>query len=77
MAARVILLDGVARPSAWEPPGVRDCYDGPRDRGLDHDTALRALSNRLAGILRGCLESRTRYHEATAWSHRANLPGAA
>ena len=45
--------------------------------GLDHDAALRALSNRLVGILHGCLKTGTLYDEATAWSHRVKLPGAA
>jgi len=45
--------------------------------GLDHDAALRALSNRLVGILHGCLKSRTLYDKATAWSHRVKLSGAA
>jgi transposase len=58
-------------------PGARAYYDEQRDRGLDHDAALRALSNRLVGILHGCLKTRTLYDEATAWSHRATLPGAA
>ena len=34
-------------------PGARAYYDEQRDRGLDHDAALRALSNRLVGILHG------------------------
>ena len=54
-------------------PGARAFYDEQRDRGLDHNAALRALSNRLAGILHGCLKTRTLYDEATAWSHRANI----
>jgi transposase len=58
-------------------PGARACYDEQRDRGLDHDAALRALSNRLVGILHGCLKTRTLYDEATAWSHRANIARAA
>ena len=58
-------------------PGARAYYDEQRDRGLDHDTALRALSNRLVGILHGCLKTGTLYDEATAWSHRAKLPAAA
>jgi len=58
-------------------PGARTYYDEQRDRGLDHDAALRALSNRLAGILHGCLKTRTLYDEATAWSHRVKLPAAA
>jgi len=37
-------------------PGARAFYDEQRDRGLDHDAALRALSNRLVGILHGCLK---------------------
>ena len=58
-------------------PGARAFYDEQRDRGLDHDAALRALSNRLVGILHGCLKTRTLYDEATAWSHRATISKAA
>jgi transposase len=58
-------------------PGARTYYDEQRDRGLDHDAALRALSNRLVGILHGCLKTRTLYDEATAWSHRVKLSAAA
>jgi transposase len=55
-------------------PGARAYYDHQRARGLDHRDALRRLANRLVGILHGCLSTRTRYDEATAWSHRENLP---
>jgi transposase len=48
-------------------PGARAYYDKQRTRGLGHNAALRQLSNRLAGILHGCLKTRTRYNEATAW----------
>jgi Transposase IS116/IS110/IS902 family/Transposase len=58
-------------------PGARAFYDEQRDRGLDHDAALRALSNRLVGILHGCLKTGTLYDEATAWSHRVKLRPAA
>jgi hypothetical protein len=58
-------------------PGARAFHDEQRDRGLDHDAALRALSNRLAGILHGCLKTRTLYDEATARSHRVKLSRAA
>jgi Transposase IS116/IS110/IS902 family len=57
--------------------GARAFYDEQRDRGPDHDAALRALSNRLVGILHGCLKTRTLYDEATAWSHRTTISGAA
>ena len=57
-------------------PGARAFYDEQRGRGLDHDAALRALSNRLVGILHGCLKTGTLYDEATAWSHRVILPAA-
>jgi Transposase/Transposase IS116/IS110/IS902 family len=55
-------------------PGARACYDQLRARGIGHNDALRRLANRLAGILHGCLKTRTRYNEATAWEHRGNLP---
>jgi hypothetical protein len=58
-------------------PGARTFYDEQRDRGLDHNAALRALSNRLVGILHGCLKTRTLYDEATAWSHRVKISDAA
>ena len=40
--------------------------------GAEHNAALRKLANRLAGILHGCLKTRTLYDESTAWSHREN-----
>jgi transposase len=52
-------------------PGARAYYDQLRARGIDHNPALRQLANRLVGILHGCLKTRTRYDEATAWSHQA------
>ena len=55
-------------------PGARAFYDELRARGIEHNAALRRLANRLVGILHGCLKTRTLYDEATAWSHRENLP---
>jgi hypothetical protein len=55
-------------------PGARTFYDQQRAKGLEHNDALRRLANRLVGILHGCLKTRTRYDEATAWGHRENLP---
>ena len=55
-------------------PGARALYDDLRARGIEHNDALRRLANRLIGILHGCLKTRTLYDEATAWSHRENLP---
>jgi hypothetical protein len=48
-------------------PGARAYDDAHRVRGQTHHQALRALANRLAGILHGCLRHKTRYDEATAW----------
>ena len=55
-------------------PGARALYDELRARGIEHNDALRRLASRLVGILHGCLKTRTLYDEATAWSHRQNLP---
>jgi transposase len=55
-------------------PGARAFYDDLRARGIEHNDALRRLANRLAGILHGCLKTRTLYDEETAWSHRAESP---
>jgi hypothetical protein len=48
-------------------PGARRFYDDLRTAGKTHGQALRALSNRLVGILHGCLATRTVYNEALAW----------
>jgi len=58
-------------------PGARAYYDARRARGATHAQALRALANRLVGILHGCLKHHTRYDEATAWaSHNINKAAA-
>jgi hypothetical protein len=51
-------------------PGARAFYDQQRASGHGHNDALRRLANRLVGILHGCLKTRTRYNEDTAWGHR-------
>ena len=51
-------------------PGARLFYDQKRDAGNEHHQALRAVANRLVGILHGCLQHRTLYDEDTAWGHR-------
>ena len=48
-------------------PGARRCYDAHRARGATHHQALRALGNRLVGILHGCLAHRIAYQEQVAW----------
>jgi hypothetical protein len=48
-------------------PGARAFYDRQRARGATHYQALRALANRLVGILHGCLGSHTLYQEHHAW----------
>jgi transposase len=50
--------------------GCRAYYDQRRTAGDLHHQALRALGNRLVGILHGCLQHRTLYNEDTAWAHR-------
>jgi transposase len=51
-------------------PGARALYDSRRAAGDTHHAALRALGNRLVGILHGCLETHTVYDESIAWGHR-------
>ncbi len=48
-------------------PGARNYYDRHRARGATHHQALRALANRLVGILHGCLRHHDTYDEHTAW----------
>ena len=51
-------------------PGARAFYDQHRAAGDVHHQALRALGNRLVGILHGCLRHHSPYNEHTAWAHR-------
>jgi len=51
-------------------PGARAFYDQRRAAGDIHHRALRALANRLVGILHGCLRHGTLCDEGTAWAHR-------
>jgi transposase len=48
-------------------PGARGYYDRLRAAGTTHQQALRALANRLVGILHGCLRHRSLYNELQAW----------
>ena len=48
-------------------PGARGYYDRCRAAGKTHPQALRALANRLVGILHGCLRHRSPYRESIAW----------
>ena len=52
-------------------PGARSFYDDRRAAGDTHHRALRALANRLVGILHGCLRHGAMYDEDTAWGHRS------
>ena len=51
-------------------PGARAYCDQHRAAGDVHHQALRALANRLVGILHGCLRHHTIHSEHTAWAHR-------
>jgi transposase len=51
-------------------PGARAFYDQHRTAGDTNHQALRALGNRLVGILHGCLRHKQPYDEHTAWAHR-------
>jgi hypothetical protein len=54
-------------------PGAKAFYDQRRAAGDTHNRALRALSNRLVGILHGCLRYGELYDENRAWGHRSQL----
>jgi transposase len=47
--------------------GARNYYQALRQRGKTHQQALRAVANRLVGILHGCLDHRQTYREEIAW----------
>jgi hypothetical protein len=60
-------LQSQALSALTASPGARAYYDKQRARGLGHNAALRQVSNRLVGILHGCLKTSTPYDEPTAW----------
>ena len=70
-------LDQWAFCSLTRSPGARRFYDQRRAAGDLHHQALRALANRLVGILHGCLKHQTPYNEHTAWAHRTLIDQAA
>ena len=63
-------LDQWAFCALTRSPGARIFYDQHRAAGDLHHQALRALGNRLVGILHGCLRHHTHYDEHKAWAHR-------
>src|ERR1700730_12378263 len=63
-------LDHWALGAINNSPGARAFYDEHRASGDLHHQALRALGNRLVGILHGCLRHHAPYSEHTAWAHR-------
>src|SRR6202047_4315647 len=67
-------LDQWAFCALTTSPGARTFYDQHRTAGDLHHQALRALGNRLIGILHGCLRHRTHYNEHKAWAHRQSTP---
>ena len=69
-------IDAWAFCAITRSPGARAYYDQHRAAGDQHHQALRALGNRLVGILHGCLRHRTTYDEHKAWGHRQNTPTA-
>jgi len=52
-------------------PGARAFYDAHRAAGDTHHAAIRALGNRLVGILHGCLASGSFYDEHIGWACRS------
>jgi transposase len=56
-----------AKSALTASPGARRYYDQLRARNKSNNVALRALANRLVGILHGCLRHRCLYDESVAW----------
>ena len=63
-------IDQWALCALTNSPGARAFYNQHRAAGDLHHQALRALGNRLVGILHGCLRHHGAYSETTAWAHR-------
>lgn len=64
----------IAFLSRQTSPGSKAFYDERIAKGDTHNQAIRALANRLTGIVHGCLKHRTLYDEETAWGHRYPTP---
>jgi L-fuconolactonase len=71
-------LSTTAYPFPDLEPKLRRAVDafGPERVMWASDYALRALGNRLVGILHGCLRHHTTYNEHTAWAHRQTAQAA-
>jgi transposase len=69
-------IDHWALCTLTNSPGARVFYDRRRAAGDLHHQALRALGNRLVGILHGCLRHHAAYSETTAWAHRQSAEAA-
>jgi len=67
-------IDEWAFCSLQQSPGCRQFYDQRRDAGDLHHQALRALGNRLVGILHGCLRHQTPCREHTAMGTSSTQP---
>jgi transposase len=63
-----------AQAALLHSPGAHAYYRHRRRLGDGHNAALRALANRLVGILHGCLRTHTPYNEHKAWAHRNDNP---
>jgi hypothetical protein len=70
-------IDQWALCALTNSPGARASYDHHRAAGDLHHQALRALGNRLVGILHGCLRHHTalqrRHHLGTPPNHPSRL----
>src|ERR1035437_623079 len=53
--------------AAQSSPGAKRYYDALRSRQKTHAQAVRAVANRMVGILHACLEKRVLYNETIAW----------
>ena len=62
---RADALQQQAFAAVCRSPGARAFCDSHPARGAAHHQALRALANRLVGILHGCLTNQTHYNEHT------------
>ena len=49
-------------------PGAKAYYDALRQRQKTNGQAIRAVANRMVGILHACLDKRVLYDEAIAWA---------
>jgi hypothetical protein len=61
----------MAETAVLVSPGAKAFYDRQIQAGKPHNTAIRAVANKLIGPLHACLKNHCLYDEGLAWPQAA------